>query len=184
VTEFLKLYPDVSIEMLVNDRVVDLLEGKFDVGVRIGRLRDSSLIARRIAPIRLAAGRGDGLSLVPCPTHVVTGRTVTTAVRGEDMNDIKQELEKISSAYMECFNRQDAAGIAALYANGGMHINPAAPRTDIEQLYHAIFKAGFDHQQTNLDDAWPLGTDAALATGQYRITGRDPTGAPMELFAF
>ena len=53
VTEFLERYPDVSVEMLVNDRVVDLLEGKFDVGVRIGRLRDSSLIARRIAPIRL-----------------------------------------------------------------------------------------------------------------------------------
>ena len=54
VTEFLALHPDVSVEMLVNDRVVDLLEGEFDVGVRIGRLRDSSLIARRIAPIRLA----------------------------------------------------------------------------------------------------------------------------------
>src|SRR5262245_58298006 len=54
VTQFLELYPDVSVEMLVNDRVVDLLEGGFDVGVRIGRLRDSSLIARRLAPIRLA----------------------------------------------------------------------------------------------------------------------------------
>jgi len=54
ITEFLRRFPDVSIEMLVNDRVVDLLEGEFDVGVRIGRLRDSSLIARKIAPIRLA----------------------------------------------------------------------------------------------------------------------------------
>jgi DNA-binding transcriptional LysR family regulator len=54
VTEFLNLYPEVSVEMLVNDRVVDLLEGEFDVGVRIGRLHDSSLIARRIAPVRLA----------------------------------------------------------------------------------------------------------------------------------
>jgi DNA-binding transcriptional LysR family regulator len=54
ITEFLELHPDVSVEMLVNDRLVDLLEGEFDVGVRIGRLRDSSLIARRIAPIRLA----------------------------------------------------------------------------------------------------------------------------------
>ena len=54
VTDFLKRYPDVSVELLVNDRVVDLLEGEFDVGVRIGRLRDSSLIARRVAPIRLA----------------------------------------------------------------------------------------------------------------------------------
>jgi DNA-binding transcriptional LysR family regulator len=32
---------------------VDLLEGEFDVGVRIGRLGDSSLIARRIARVRL-----------------------------------------------------------------------------------------------------------------------------------
>jgi DNA-binding transcriptional LysR family regulator len=54
VTDFLQRFPDVSVELLVNDRLVDLLEGKFDVGVRIGRLRDSSLIARRIAPIRLA----------------------------------------------------------------------------------------------------------------------------------
>jgi DNA-binding transcriptional LysR family regulator len=54
ITEFLRLYPDVAVEMLVNDRLVDLLEGEFDVGVRIGRLQDSSLIARRIAPIRLA----------------------------------------------------------------------------------------------------------------------------------
>jgi DNA-binding transcriptional LysR family regulator len=54
VTEFLQRFPDVSVELLMNDRVVDLLEGEFDVGVRIGRLRDSSLIARKIAPIRLA----------------------------------------------------------------------------------------------------------------------------------
>ena len=53
-TDFLKRYPDVSVELLVNDRLVDLLEGEFDVGVRIGRLRDSSLIARRIGPIQLA----------------------------------------------------------------------------------------------------------------------------------
>jgi DNA-binding transcriptional LysR family regulator len=54
VTEFLQRFPDVSVELLMNDRLVDLLEGEFDVGVRIGRLRDSSLIARKIAPIRLA----------------------------------------------------------------------------------------------------------------------------------
>ena len=53
VTDFLQRFPDVSVELLVNDRLVDLLEGEFDAGVRIGRLRDSSLIARRIAPIRL-----------------------------------------------------------------------------------------------------------------------------------
>ena len=80
------------------------------------------------------------------------------------MSDIKQEVEKISSANSESFNRQDAAGIAALYA------------TDIEQFYQGVFKAGFDHQEVSVDDAWPLGADAALAIGQYRISGRDPSG--------
>ena len=111
---------------------------------------------------------------------MVAWRAVTTAVKGEDMNNIKQELEKIGSTYMESFNRQDAAGIVALYANGGVHVNSAGPRTDIEQLYQAIFKAGFDHQETSLDEAWPLGTEAALAIGRYRIAGKDPTGAPKE----
>jgi ABC-type glucose/galactose transport system permease subunit len=60
VTEFLALHPDVSVEMLVNDRVVDLLEGEFDVGVRIGRLRDSSLIAD--------ASRRSGLPSAPRQT--------------------------------------------------------------------------------------------------------------------
>jgi len=100
------------------------------------------------------------------------------------MNDIKKELDKIGSAYAESFNRQDAAGIAALYADGGMHINPAGPRTDIEQFYQAIFKAGFDHQDVSLDEAWPLGTDAALAIGQYRIAGKDQSGAPIERGGF
>ena len=100
------------------------------------------------------------------------------------MIDIKLELKKIGSAYVESFNRQDAAGIAALYADGGMHINPARPRTDIEQFYQAIFKAGFDHQDVSLDEAWPLGTDAALAIGQYRIAGKDQSGTPIERGGF
>ena len=39
--------------------------------------------------------------------------------------DLKQEVEKIGSAYAESFNRQDGAGIAALFASGGLHVNPA-----------------------------------------------------------
>src|SRR5262249_33245715 len=54
ITDFLQRFPDISVEMRVNGRVVDLLEGEFDVGVRVGRLCDSSLIARRITPVRLA----------------------------------------------------------------------------------------------------------------------------------
>ena len=46
VTAFLDTYPGVSIELHLNDRIVDLAEEDFDLAVRIGRLADSAMIAR------------------------------------------------------------------------------------------------------------------------------------------
>ncbi|MCO4769446.1 MAG: LysR family transcriptional regulator [Deltaproteobacteria bacterium] len=48
VARFLTEYPDVDVEMSLNDRVVDLVDEGFDLAIRIGRLPDSSLIARKI----------------------------------------------------------------------------------------------------------------------------------------
>ncbi len=45
--------PEVSIDLSLNDRKVDILEEGFDVALRIGELKSSSLIAKRIAPVRL-----------------------------------------------------------------------------------------------------------------------------------
>ncbi len=50
---FLQRHPDLSVELSVNDRVVDLIEEGFDLALRIGRLADSSLIARKLAPMPL-----------------------------------------------------------------------------------------------------------------------------------
>ena len=54
VPEFLDLHPEISLDMDMTDRFVDLIEGGFDLAVRIGRLDDSSLIARKLAPCRFA----------------------------------------------------------------------------------------------------------------------------------
>ncbi|AJP56080.1 LysR family transcriptional regulator [Pandoraea vervacti] len=53
IPSFLTTYPDVSIELELNDRTVDIIGEGYDVAVRIGALADSSLIARTIAPMRM-----------------------------------------------------------------------------------------------------------------------------------
>jgi DNA-binding transcriptional LysR family regulator len=48
-SEFLDLHPDLEIDFVLDDRNVDLLEEGIDVALRMGRLTNSSLTARRIA---------------------------------------------------------------------------------------------------------------------------------------
>jgi len=52
VAEFMERFPAIEIDIDLNDRYVDLFDEGYDVAVRIGRLRDSSLIAKRLAPNR------------------------------------------------------------------------------------------------------------------------------------
>ena len=51
--DFATAYPEVSLDVSSTDRMVNLVEEGFDVGVRIGVLSDSSLIARKLAAVRL-----------------------------------------------------------------------------------------------------------------------------------
>ncbi len=51
--EFAEAYPDVTVDLRLTDRFVDLLEDGVDVAIRIGELADSQLIARRIGPAEL-----------------------------------------------------------------------------------------------------------------------------------
>lgn len=51
VHEFLGVYPDVTVRLILSDTVVDLVENHIDIAVRIGRLPDSSLIARRVGQV-------------------------------------------------------------------------------------------------------------------------------------
>ena len=52
VPDFLARYPEVELDVTMNDRYVDLVDEGFDVAIRLGRLADSSLVARRLAPMR------------------------------------------------------------------------------------------------------------------------------------
>jgi DNA-binding transcriptional LysR family regulator len=52
IADFMLAYPEIEVDLALNDRHIDVIEDGFDVAIRISRLPDSSLIARRLAPCR------------------------------------------------------------------------------------------------------------------------------------
>ncbi len=60
VSAFLKSYPDVSAELVLDDRYVDLIKEGFDLAIRIGNLEDSSLKARKIAETQMVMVASSG----------------------------------------------------------------------------------------------------------------------------
>jgi DNA-binding transcriptional LysR family regulator len=55
--EFLTLYPEVSVELTIGERMVDLVDEGFDLAIRPVLPPDSSLIVRRLTPCSLLRAR-------------------------------------------------------------------------------------------------------------------------------
>ena len=125
VADFMVRYPDLKIELMLNDRYVDPLEEGVDVTVRIGELPDSSLIARRLAPARrVLAASPEYLAregLPKSPEDLAAHRCLTygqmaavhrwTLQRGA-------ETFKVPIASSLCSNNGDVLRQAALAGNG------------------------------------------------------------------
>jgi DNA-binding transcriptional LysR family regulator len=45
---FFEAFPDVSVDLFLSDRIIDIVEGGYNVAFRIGKLAPSSLMARKI----------------------------------------------------------------------------------------------------------------------------------------
>lgn len=105
--DFAKAHPEIVLEINLDDRFVDLVEEGFDLAIRISRLENSSLIARRLAPfsVRICASpeliekhgrptRPQDLARLPCiidtngrwlsnwPFLGDNGETITVSVSG------------------------------------------------------------------------------------------------------
>jgi len=125
VADFMARYPDLKLELTLNDHIIDPLEEGVDVTVRIGELPDSSLIARRLAPARrVLAASPAYLARHGTPTEpgeLAAHRCLTyghmaavhrwTLRRGEETFSVK-----IGSSL--CSNNGDVLRQAALGGNG------------------------------------------------------------------
>jgi len=53
IVEFAAAYPEIKLDVNLDDRIVDMVEDGFDVAIRVTRLTDSTLIARKLADFSL-----------------------------------------------------------------------------------------------------------------------------------
>jgi len=65
VTDFMKQYDQIRVDLLLLDRTVNLMEEGIDVAIRMGHLEDSSMVARQVGEIRQ----------VVCASPALIGRT-------------------------------------------------------------------------------------------------------------
>lgn len=73
---FIDRFPEVQVQLLVSDRLVDMVEEGVDLAIRIAQLKDSSLIARKLAP--------NHRKLVASPDYL---KRWGTPVKPENVND-------------------------------------------------------------------------------------------------
>lgn len=123
--DFMARYADLKIELALTDRYIDPLEEGFDVTIRIGRLGDSSLIARRLGATRMVMAAAPaylaahGRPTVPADLtahrclHYGHSTSVPKWQLQENGKDISVPIEAVMSA-----NNGDTLRDAAVKGNG------------------------------------------------------------------
>jgi DNA-binding transcriptional LysR family regulator len=123
--EFARAYPQVTVELGLNDRHVDLAEEGWDLAIRIGNLRDSSLVARKLAPCRMAlcaspaylAARGTPRTAADLAKHNCLGYTLAQAGADRWMMGKHSEVSVPISGNLRA-NNGDALLAAAIAGQG------------------------------------------------------------------
>jgi DNA-binding transcriptional LysR family regulator len=122
---FLARYPDLRTELTFSDRQVNLLEDGIDVALRIGELRDSSLVARRVgeqqnitigSPRQLAGRSVESVGDLATLPAVVFRLPSTGTVRPWEFRSGKRNIELRPRPYLslddgEAIVRAVAAGL-------------------------------------------------------------------------
>jgi DNA-binding transcriptional LysR family regulator len=60
IADYQRVQPHVSVNLTLDDRTVDIVSEGYDMAIRIGRLSESSLIARKLAPVKLVVCAAPG----------------------------------------------------------------------------------------------------------------------------
>ena len=129
--EFLAAYPQVSVDLHLDDRVVDLVGAGFDLALRIADLPDSRMIVRRLCPVRRwVVGTPDYFARHGLPErprdlegHVCLGYSYLASGETWRFADADGHEEEVTAAARLTANNADALE-AALAAGVGIALQP------------------------------------------------------------
>ena len=107
---------------------------------------------------------------------VLIALSILSPAFAQSDQNLRADVERISAAHAENFNKQNAAGIAALYAKGATLVNAAGVQTSIEENFQNAFKAGFNHQEVTVGEVASIAPDIALGMGEYANSGQGQSG--------
>ena len=115
ITEFLKEYPEISIELDTSDSYVNMVESRIDVTFRSGQLQDSSLIARRIGPKHsICCASPEFLTTVKTIKHPDDLMELNCLIMGKSLSHNHWQFLKN--------NKQYQTTVSGRYATTSMHL--------------------------------------------------------------
>jgi len=121
ISEFAQIHPLVTVELGLNDRLVDLAEEGWDLAIRIGSLSNSSLIARRFAPCRTV--------ICAAPSYLKARGIPQTVAGLADHNCLGYTLSRLTGADRWVFGARGEVSVPVsgnLLANNGDALRAAA----------------------------------------------------------
>ena len=98
-------------------------------------------------------------------------------------NDIKEQAPKMRADFIDAYNGQDVAALAASFTADAVVVNPAGVNPINAQVIEGWFKDGPRKVDTTFDQALPLGADTALGIGTIQITGKNLKGEAVDFKA-
>jgi uncharacterized protein (TIGR02246 family) len=106
---------------------------------------------------------------------------ITSASAQQIDQNTQKQIERIAAAYVENWNKHDAAAIAALYTKDGVLVTPTgAVRSgsqEIEQATQAVMKIFPQHNGETIEQISPLGNDADIRIGEFHLSGQGQNGS-------
>lgn len=155
--EFSGRHPDLSIELGLNDRHVDLIEEGWDLVVRIARLKDSTMMARRLAACKTVvcaapsylAAHGVPRSVKDLETHNCLGYTLSRSVGPGQWLFGRNGKERVAVGGTLRANNGDAL-VAAAIAGQGITYQPTF-LVSREIVAGQLVPIGLDHEPVELD---------------------------------